>query len=101
MTKITYTNDQQLINDAAQMLLEEHLKWSGSNEGMPSRDRSHVEVLVLDAYLEGNYAIEEWEKMSIEEWGCVVAKVDLLHEKAKQLADKKWEAAMTILGIEA
>lgn len=101
MTKLNYTNDQQLINDAAQMLLEEHLRWSGSNEGMPSRDSSLVSARVLDAYLEGNFTIEEWEKMSMEERECVGDKVALLEEKAKQLADKKWEAAMVLLGIEA
>lgn len=101
MTKITYINDQQFINDAADILIKEHLRWSGSNEGMPSRDCSLVSVLVHDAYLEGNYTIEEWDKMSMEEREPVGDKVALLFENAKLIADKKWEAAMTLLGIEA
>jgi hypothetical protein len=39
--------------------------------------------------------------MSKEEWMFVRGEVQTLFKQARQLADKKWEAAMILLGIEA
>jgi hypothetical protein len=99
MTKLAYTNDQQIINDAAQMLIENHLHWSGSNEGMPSNDLGNVSGVMLDAYRRANIAVEEWKSMDEEMKRDFLAKVELLYTKAAQLADRKWEAAMTLLGF--
>ena len=42
MQKLTYRNEDQLLDDAVKMLLERHLSWSGSNDSMPSRDIDNV-----------------------------------------------------------
>lgn len=99
MKKLTYTNDQQLINDAAQMLIENHLSWSGSDTEMPSRDLDGVRGLISDAYLEYHYTADEWEEASKEERMLAEAAAGNLYRSAKQLADQKWEAVMTLLGF--
>lgn len=100
MTKLTYINDEQLINDAAQMLIADHLSWSGSDDGMPSRDLGNVGSKVGHAYLEAKYTVEEWQNESKEEQDFVEAEANALYKRAKKLADKKWEAAMLLLGME-
>ena len=104
--KLTYINEQQIVGDAAQMLLEAHLRWSGSVEGIPSKDLDGVRGRVMDAYFEAKFSIRdyenmgEWEALSNEEQASERAKAELLFVKAAHLADRKWEAAMTLLGIE-
>lgn len=100
MTELTYISDDQLIADAAQALLESHLRWSGSNEGMPSADRDYVQGAVIMAYRKATVSTEEWRGMSEEQQTFVNARANLLFVKAATLADRKWEAAMTLLGIE-
>ena len=100
MKKLTYTNDQQIISDAAQMLLEAHLHWSSSEDGMPSKDLDGVRGMVMSAYLEANFTEEEWEAMSSEERATERVEPYHLFKQAAQLADRKWQAAMTLLGIE-
>ena len=97
---LAYENDQQIINDAAQMLLEAHLILSGSNEGMPSKDLANIHRQTARAFIEADFTEEEWEALSEEEQMFKNAKANLLFAKAAQLADRKWEAAMTLLGIE-
>ena len=100
MTKLTYTNDQQIINDAAQMLIENHLHWSGSNEGMPSKDLNNVQGQVIYAYLEVSVTDEEWNDMDKVDQMLLREQANAFFKQAAQLADRKWEAAMTLLGIE-
>lgn len=100
MTKLTYINDEQLINDAAQMLIEKHLAWSGSDEGMPSTDLGRVGNMIVDVYLKANYPIKEWLNSSEEEKDLAEENANAIYRQAKQLADKKWEAAMRLLGME-
>ena len=99
MKKLPYMNDQQIVNDAAQMLIEAHLQWSGSAEEMPSRDLDNIHGTIENAYLEANYTVEEWSNAGKEEQTLAKAEVHFLWKKAKQLADQRWEAVITLLGI--
>ena len=98
--KLTYVNDQQVIADAAKMLIENHLHWSGSNESLPSNSRSGVECELFSAYVEANLFDFEWDDLGVEDKRLYRDRASLLFEKAAQLADRKWQAAMTLLGIE-
>ena len=99
MTKLTYTNDQQFINDAAQMLIEKHLSWSGSNENTPSNDLGNVRGEMLMAHREARFTVEEWRAMDEVERSEARLEVFPLYEQALELADRKWNAAMTLLGF--
>lgn len=99
MTKLTYTNDQQFVNDAAQALLKAHLSWSGSHEGMPSKDHDNIGNQMGRAYLKAHFSCEEWAEMSEQSQKLVEAQAQSLYKQAKQLADKKWEAAMLLLNL--
>lgn len=94
-----YINDQQIINDAAQMLLEKHMDWSGSHESMPSRDLGNVRGFLVEAYLEARFTPKEWNEASDELRAGVDAHLNGLYGKAKEIADAKWSAAMTLLGF--
>lgn len=100
MTKLTYITDDQIINDAAQMLIEEHLRWSGSNEGTPSKDHSMIRGKFVDAYLHAHFTTEEWLEMTENEQTFQEEMASSLFKQAANIADRKWEAAMTLLGIE-
>lgn len=101
MTKLTYTNDQQIINDAAQMLIESHLRWSGSTEGKPSRDCDSVYGMIYSALMDST---DSWESLSEDEKETTRCsnriRAKVLFAEAAQIADSKWQAAMTLLGIE-
>lgn len=99
MTKLTYTNDQQIINDAAQMLIEAHLSWSGSNKNMPSKDLDNVHSLVMEAYLDANFTDAEWDALGVKGMLSEQKKATKLFDEAAQLADRKWQAAMTLLSL--
>lgn len=94
-----YINDEQIINDAAQMLIQKHLAWSGSDTECPSRDLDNVRGLVFQAYREANFTPEEWNEKSDEGKKLVNAKASVLYREARQIADRKWRAAMFMLGM--
>lgn len=94
-----YINDEQIINEAAQMLIEKHMDWSGSHMSMPSRDNGGVHGYIVNAYLEANYTAAEWADASDDERRFAEEQATVLYRQAKRLADKKWEAAMTLLGF--
>lgn len=97
---LDYINDQQIIRDAAQMLIETHLQWSGSGKEVPSRDLDNIYGGIRLAYRKANATAEEWLAMSDADRDSVIAHASLLFEKAALMADRKWLAAMTLLGIE-
>lgn len=103
MTKLTYINDQQIINDAAQMLIESHLRWSGSTEGKPSKDLDSVYGSVYSALMESE-AYAMWDEFSEDEKETTRCsnriRAKVLFAEAAQIADSKWQAAMMLLGIE-
>ncbi len=94
-----YINDQQIINDAAQMLLEKHMDWSGSHESMPSRDLGNVRGFMVEAYLDANFTPESWNNASSEMKASVDEHLHGLCNAAKWKADEKWQAAMALLGF--
>lgn len=99
MTNLTYTDDNQFVSDAAKMLIKAHLDWSGSGEEMPSRDKGCVRGLMFSAYFAANFTAEEFNAMSDEEKAFESAIVSRLYKDACIAADRKWEAAMTLLDI--
>lgn len=100
MEKLTYTTEEQIINDAAQMLIKSHLKWSNSLNFLPSFRLSNVYSMMMDAILESKYTPEEWRALTESEQAQQEREVREIAEKAAKLADSKWEAAMVLLGIE-
>ena len=100
MKKLTYTDDQQLINDAAQMLIEAHLRRTRSTMGSPREDIDNVRNRLLDARIDAVFTLAEWNEMGEAERLSFIDKCELLFEIAATLADRKWQAAMTLLGIE-
>lgn len=101
MTKLTYTNDQQIINDAAQMLITAHLRWSGSTENMPSKDLDSVHGSIYSALMESEAMWDEFSEDEKETTRCSnIIRTKVLFAEAAQIADRKWQAAMTLLGIE-
>lgn len=100
MTKLAYINDQQFVSDAAQALIKSHLSWSSSDRDMPSKDLSNVCSMMIDTYLEANYTIEQWQAFTEEQRANAVSVIrDCMFAEAKKIADAKWAAAMTLLGI--
>lgn len=99
-TELTYINDQQFVNDAATMLIESHLRWSNSTDNLPSWDHDNVRGDMLLAHREAHYTKEEWRAM--DELRRAEARLEVLplYDEAALLADRKWMAAMTLLGIE-
>lgn len=99
--KLVYINDQQLLEDAVRALIESHLSWTGSNESFPSRDLGNVGPAMARAWVKAHYAAEEWRDLSEDRQRWVEETEILpLYKQAAKLADRKWEAAMTLLGIE-
>lgn len=103
MNELTYTNDQQIINDAAQMILAEHLDWSGTLRRKPSEIHSIVRNRIFDAYAESIIDPDEfWElenDAKKEMHKSFEAKAIELYAEAQAIADKKWEAAKVLLGF--
>jgi len=99
MMKLTYTDDEQIVADAAKMLIKAHLDWSGSDETMPSRDRGCVQGMMFSAYFEAKFTDDEFNAMSDEEKAFESAIIGGLYKEARIAADKKWEAAMTLLDL--
>lgn len=100
MKNLTYVNDQQLIEDAAHLLIETHLSWTGSGEGLPSDDRARIDCEMIKAFRKARFTSEEWKNMDEVERGEFRLGILPLYEQAAALADRKWLAAMTLLGIE-
>ena len=99
MEKLTYKNDEQLINNAEKALIKKHLAWSGSDTSMPSRDESDVHVRFIDACLEERYTVDEWNSMSEDEKKECFAYWNRKFADAAAEADRKWEAVKTLLDL--
>ena len=100
MEKLTYKNDEQLINDAVRMLIKKHLAWGGSDESMPSRDLDNVRGSFFYARVMADFTVDEWDTaLSDEEREEYENKVDRQFDKAAAEADRKWEAAKTLLDL--
>lgn len=104
MKELTYTSDEQIVADAAKKLLESHLCWSGCFGTLPSRDIDGVRGELIFAYRKATIPFAMLGSMSAdqrdENWEEIGHHARLLFEKAAFLADRKWIAAMTLLGIE-
>ena len=96
MKKVNY---EQLINNAVKGLVRNHLAWSGSDKGMPSRDEGNVHGRFIDACLEGCYTVDEWDSMSEDEQEKCFACWNFKFEGAAAEADRKWEAVKVMLDL--
>lgn len=103
MTKLTYTNDQQIINDVAQFILEEHLDWSGTLRRNPSEVHGIALNRIFDAYAESIIDPDEFDELDRdtrkEMRKSFESKSRELYAQAQAIADKKWEAAKVLLGF--
>lgn len=100
MKKLVYTNDEQFKNDIVCNLLEGHLGWSGSLRHMPSEDLEGVRGAAVFNYIESKFTDEFWFNMDEESKQAERDKATAIFNEAAEIADKKWEAAMTLLGVE-
>lgn len=97
--KLTYKNDEQPINDAVRMLIENHLAWSGSDESMPSADQDNVRGSFFDARATADFTVDEWDALTDEEREEHTNKVNSRFDKAAAEADRKWEAVKVMLDL--
>lgn len=95
-----YINDEQIINDAAKYALERHLQYSNSLDDKPSENWvGEVESQVLSAYVKATVTWKKYDELSeekkaeIQEWAVHIAL------EATDIADRKLEAAVTLLGL--
>ena len=95
--RLTCTDDQQIIADAAQKLIEAHLRWGNSNESEPSKGQENVRGEIYSAIIKRTGEADGWAGLDT---GLAWQMAERLFEQAAQLADRKWAAAMTLLGIE-
>lgn len=96
MKKVSY---EQLINDPVKALIKDHLAWSGSDKGMPSRDISNVRGDFISACLEVRYTVDEWNSMSEDEQDGWFAYWDSKFDDAAAEADRKWGAVRVMLDL--
>lgn len=99
MQKLTYTSDKQIINDAAKMLLKVHLEWSNSLDSMPHDKSSRVDGAMTNAIFSAKYTPEEWQALPEYEKVKQERKIQEMFGKAVEIADRKWKAAMAVLGF--
>lgn len=93
--EIKYENDAQIVEDAATKFLETHLQWSNSLDSKPSENKN-VKTDILMALVD---AAGRWENVTEEDKEQMTAKAEELFAEASKIADGKWEAMMTLLGI--
>ena len=99
MEKLIYKNDEQLINDAVKMLIENHLAWSGSDKEMPSRDLGNVKENFMNAYWDDKFTADEWRAMTQDEHKEYFKLWASQFDKAAAEADRKWEAVKVMLDL--
>nr|DAF33255.1 MAG TPA: hypothetical protein [Caudoviricetes sp.] len=99
MEKLTYKNEEQLINDAVRMLIKNHLAWSGSQEGRPGIDLGNVRGSFFEARATADFTEDKWNAFTDEARDEYTNKVNSQFDKAAAEADRKWEAAKTLLDL--
>lgn len=100
MEELKYINDDQIVEDAAKIALERHLQYSNSLDDKPSETPSiNVRAGIILAYTRATYTQEERCELTDARKNEIAAWSVSLADKALKLADKKWEAARTLLGI--
>lgn len=99
MKKLTYKNDEQLLNDAVRMLIKKHLAWGGSDESMPSRDLENVRGMFFDARATVDFTLDKWDALTDEERDEYIKNVNRQFDKAASEADRKWEAVKVMLDL--
>lgn len=95
--KLTYTNNDNFIEDAATLLIEKFLNLSNSTEGNPSDCSVRGEV--FDAVIRVKYTTEEWNELDKPYQRFEELNVDAMANHAARIADEKWEAVKTLLGL--
>lgn len=98
---MNYESDLQIVQDAARMLIENHLGYSNSLIGAPSDNIAGV----VGGELWESYVTREvgspkgWD--ALDEGSRALHKeiIESLFEEACVTADARWRAAMTLLGL--
>lgn len=90
---------EKLINNPVKALIENHLKWSGSDKTMPSRDMNGLRGFFTTACIEERYTEDEWELMNKNEQDEIFAYWNSKFDDAAAEADRKWEAVKVILDL--
>ncbi len=96
MKKVNY---EQLINDAVKALIKDHLAWSGSDKGMPSRDMGNIRGLFIDACREERFTVDEWNSLLEEEQEGFFGYWNRKFDGVAAEADRKWEAVKVMLDL--
>lgn len=87
------------ITNPAKVLIEDHLAWSGSDKGMPSRDMGNVRGAFISACREVSYTVDEWSLLSKDEQDERFAYWSGKFDDAVAEADRKWEAVKVMLDL--
>lgn len=100
---LRFETEKQFIEDMASALIKNHLGWSGSDEGMPSKsDDGQVSGPAWAAYSRSCFDGRAVKDVTEDEAKFVYeTEFTPMVKEAGRVADKKWLAAMTLLGIEA
>lgn len=81
------------------MIITTHLQYSNSLDDAPSSNADIVSTVYLNRCREDDFTIEEWDALTMDEKNEYAAKrFDEFYE-AVPLADMKWQAARTLLGV--
>ena len=99
MEKLTYKNEEQLINDAVRMFIKNHLAFGVSHVGMPSKDLGGVRGIFFYTRVTADFTAGEWVAVTYEERYEYAKKVNRQFDKALDEADRKWEAVKTLLDL--
>lgn len=93
-----YENDTQILEDATKLMLECHMADYDSDRRRPSNEenRSTVMTKVLYALID---AVEDWDSLGEKEKGELSGKAKCITDMAAAEANKKWLAAMMLLGF--
>lgn len=103
MSRLNYTNDQQIIEDAARLLIEAHLYWRGSGNGMPSKDNNFVQGNIYCALMDHFVDRAIWDELTEDERESTRSyygeMAEQLFNVAADEADRKWFEALLVLGL--
>lgn len=99
MAQLTYTDDNQFVNDAARLYIEARLGRVEINK-LYSSERNFVHDRMYRAYRLSVFTDEEYLAADPDELVLMTEKANKLFERAEGLALFKLNAAATILGVE-
>lgn len=98
--KLSDRGFQELVERAAIKMIYNHLELSESVYTKPSRDKDYkVYNWIFHTYAEELYTLEEFFEISSAEHDRFIVEVKDIFNRAAKIADSRWKAAKTLIGI--